>query len=418
MRSSSRSVRCSRTRLSRHPRSSTLGLLGGIAALALSAGALADEETSPPPAEQGIAAPAFAEAPWFPSGPVGGACANRSEAVIQVDALARSMDRFIAGAHDMGYTARQLATEVVDALVALPNPQKQQICSDLERVGIGASSIDRINDALTASRAPAGCVGLETYRAILGVETVFLSFGQATQGLCDATACYDPFDTPGTCAIFCVPPAIWNGLAEIIAIRRDISDKCANETHEDLMDTARADASVSFGRLLNSVNEAMRAVLQAANTAATEFDLQATGNEAAAGFDGGGGRATSNGIGPGLDALAAALESSAMQQRDFEAEAVEARIEAAIIQALPVSRLQLPRAQGGLLERVRETVAGRIQSAAGVGLPVQSALQAFRLGDLAFNEARFKDAYANYVQAYADIGAARRVPTTETGGAE
>lgn len=345
-----------------------------------------------------------------------GLCGTRSSAVQEVEDLASALQQFVVSGERFEPASRQLAIEVIGELAALPDPQKQQICGDLAAVGLSARTLEEINRELDRTRAPSGCIGLETYRAILGVETVFLSFGQATQGLCDATACYDPFDTPGLCSAFCVPPSIWNGAAEIIATRREISDKCADETHEDLMDGARSDAGLFFLRLSASVNAARVAAAQASDTGASDEELQGVGEEAEAQFDGAAGRTAINGIGPGLDALTMALASSAEQQRDFEREAIEARIETVIIQALPVSRLQLPASQGGLLERVRETVAGRIQSAAQVGLPVEGALQAFRQADLAFNEARFKDAYAAYIQSYGAIGALRSGRADERGG--
>lgn len=392
-----------------------------VAVALLSAGggeALADRPSS----ETLSAGVAGIETPFEPrQGAFGtGLCADRSGAVQEVDDLAAALRAFVVDEDRLEPAARQLAIEVVGELSALPVAQKQQICSDLDAAGVGARTIEEINQAIAReagrSRAPSGCIGLETYRAILGVETVFLSLAQAAQGLCDATACYDPFDTPGLCAVFCVPPPVLNGAAEIIATRRDISDKCADETHEDLMDAARADGGLFFARLSASVNAARLAAVLASDNGASDEDLQDVGDEVEDRFDGTGGRAASNGIGPDLDALTVALASSAQQQRDFEREAIETRIEAAIIQALPVSRLQLPASQGGLLERVRETVAGRIQSAAQVGLPVEGALQAFRQADRAFNEARFKDAYAAYIQSYGAIGALRSRQAVDRGG--
>lgn len=380
-------------------RAAVLILLSATAALL--AGASTASTTEPGASREAWASSSAGSAPGEGALALPGTCLDRAESSRRTEALFGAVEAMAQGLDGGPESARRVAVEAVAGLRELPEENQQALCRTLERSGTSVESLDELTRDLRSARSPSGCIGLQTYRAILGVETVFLALQAAAQGFCDASSCYNPLTGPPRCQFVCVVPGAFANAVEIIATRRDISDKCADETHEDLMDDARASSRSLLDGILEGIGSAVDASNETAQGSATEEELSQTAETAAAGFDGASVRgAGGSGIGPRLASLESALAESTELQRRFEAEALEARIEAVIIDQLAVNRLQLPMAQGGLLERLRETVAGRIQSADQVGLPIDVALVAFRTGDAAFNDARFKDAYAAYVSAY------------------
>ncbi len=93
-------------------------------------------------------------------------------------------------------------------------------------------------------------------------------------------------------------------------------------------------------------------------------------------------------------------QSSAAAQADL-AEANRDRIAAVLgNQNASVIRYQLPAAQGGELEEVREVVIQSLASITQIGGQVGNATKAINMGDQAFNNGDFLTAYQRYAEAY------------------
>ena len=79
---------------------------------------------------------------------------------------------------------------------------------------------------------------------------------------------------------------------------------------------------------------------------------------------------------------------------------IRTQIEACLAAGLTVALYQLPESQGGYLEIVRDIVTEDIQRLQAVGQRIGNALHFLELGNEAYSQGSYKDAYKNYLHAY------------------
>lgn len=307
-----------------------------------------------------------------------------------------------------------LAQLGVDAAAQLRDPaltDMQQVCAVLEG-DLGARlNLDQLRTQLRAPRGSRSCLDASVYFGLMGTRTVIQIIGEITQAICDSSSCPLPLEPP-VCAGFCANTAPFYIVAEVIDTVLSVDDKCGVTAHEE--ESARMRDLTRFRLLLagRSLVDALSLAGTVGRDSADEEDLNDTMQAVATGF-GAMGRfetptAGSPAIGPELERLGTRLATEEDGQRSFEQQVLHGRIEGALSSGTTYSRMLRPAEFGGILDEVREVVAGRIQDVQSTGQNIAGALAFFRSGDLNFNAGDFPAALASYRAAYAALGAPNR----------
>jgi hypothetical protein len=342
--------------------------------------------------------------------------------------------------HDLGQLVLRLdrlpeyATEIGwEAVQRLPDlgPEQQQLfCETLDGPAGRSLDLAALSAEFEVRTRASGCIGVNTYLGILGLRTVLDGIQVGLQAFCDGSSCPSVFPPePPTCGIACaiVPP--FGIIGEIISTRMDIADKCANLTHEEQMALMRSASTATVDDISSAVLDVLGLVQDLVTNVVRQVELLQTDDAIVEAFDGLGRSAepetgtvqprVQNGpIGPALDQLRGVVEAGRIEQQQFERRAVRARLESALLTGATYSRMLRPRAFDGVLEEIRELVAQRIQAVAAAGGDTSLALQQFRSGDIAFNNAEYRAALTAYRNAYAALGGVPQLLRSDTHSAE
>lgn len=347
-------------------------------------------------------------------------CADPGTARARVGAFTDGLADLVIHLDGLPRSTLEIALDAVEQVAADSRGFEGRLCEVLESPAGRRVRLDELRQEFRrrftiSNGGVPGCIGLNSYQALVGLKTILDIAAEITQAFCDGTSCPEPF-TPLSCFYSCFPTAPLLTLSATFQFRMDRADKCADLEHEIEMAGLRESTSQLVLKASNSASAASTLASSTFTNSATEAALSGASAALAEAFDGGT-RASGapEAIGPGLDGLNAAVAAQQAEQADFERKALQARLEAAMASGVVYSRMQRPRQYGGLLDQVRELVALRIQSTQAAGGDTTAALDAFRAGDAAFNAGDYRGALGGYRAAYVALGES---PSTGTSKGE
>ncbi len=336
-------------------------------------------------------------------------CQSASRAQQSLQDFASALELILAQGSEETALQRQVGLDAVAVLRQTDAQTASQICAYLAaQPQLG----ELLRQAAVTPRSTSDCLTPAGYLTLLGLTSALKGLSVFLDAVCDTAGCAPP--TPigvGICVIVCIPPIAVKVITASFELGMSQDDQCGVEEHERWMLRARNHGNDEVENLGSTLFDAISRMFDVSSNAVTSGAVQQFGSTVANAFFGGSTVAGKGvaGVNPQLVALRDTINANASAQAQFEVQAQAQLIEEALTTGARVHLLRLPASFGGLLDAVRELVAARLNAIAASGASVEQALTQFRLGDQAFNQQRYLDAYEGYRQAYLALRAPPRV---------